>query len=134
MKCFLVDTNVFLRFLTLDVKDQAETVEKRFKQAEKGEIEVKVLPMAVVEILYHLENWYDYDRSKAVDMVLRLLLPEWMQVEHKQAVYEALVLYKSSNIDFVDLVLWAVAKEGGDKVMSFDKDFDKLDPMIRVEP
>lgn len=134
MKTVVVDTNVLLRFLTDDVPNQARRVEDRLREVQRGEIELFIYPITIVELLFHLENWYKYPKQDACKKIEVLLSPEWMKVEEKSAVVAAIDLYKQKNIDFVDLLLWSFAKNRDYGVLSFDKDFDKLTPKIRVEP
>ena len=134
MKALLVDTNLLLRFLTDDVPSQVDKVERQFQGAEKGNFDLVILPFVVVEVIFQLEHWYKYSKSEACNKLLLLFAPEWMKVEGKAAVVEGLRVYKERNIDFVDLLLWSMAKTNGQGLLSFDKDFDKLEPKIRVEP
>jgi len=134
MKVAVVDANVILRFLTNDVLVQANKVRERFKEAARGKIDLAILPITVVEIVFLLEHWYQYGRGEICDKLLLLFAPEWMNLQSKAAVFEALRVYKERNIDFVDVLLWGIARDEQRAVLSFDKDFDKLDPKIRLEP
>jgi len=131
---FIVDTNIFLRFLTNDIEKQAKRVEKRFLEAEKGTIELRILLITVVEILFHLERWYKYPKIKAIEMVENLFGREWMMVDEKDVLFSALGEYKKTTIDFVDLLTFYQAKMDERMILSFDKDYDKLSPSLRVEP
>ncbi|MBI2641060.1 PIN domain-containing protein [Candidatus Roizmanbacteria bacterium] len=134
MKKLVVDTNVFLRFLTNDIPKQAVRVEKRFKEAEKGKLQLIVLQITVVELLFQLQHWYDLNKSQAVEKLIRLFSPAWLEIDYKDAVFEALNRYKNSTIDFVDLLIWAISRKNKLAVLSFDKDFDKLEPKLRLNP
>ncbi len=134
MNIVLVDANLLLRFLTNDVPAQAAAVEQRFKEAEKGKLGLVVLPLTVVEVVFHLEHWYHFTKEELCDKLLALFSPEWIQVEHKAAIFLALRIYPQKNIDFVDILLWSMASDERQGILSFDKDFDKLVPRIRVEP
>jgi predicted nucleic-acid-binding protein len=125
---------VFLRFLTNDVPAQAVRVEKRFKEAEKGEIILRILPITVVEILFHLERWYGYSKDKAIEKVESLFRPEWMRVDDKNVIFEALNNYLEVNIDFVDVLTFSYVKSSDQQVLSFDKDYKKLTPNLLKLP
>lgn len=126
------DTNIFLRFLTNDIPGQARKVESIFRKASQGKIQLVIYPLVVIEIIFHLERWYKYNKQDAVDKVLSLLSPEWMEVVDKNIVFEALNLYKKSKIDFVDVLLYSFARTNNYRILSFDKDFDSLDTKIRM--
>lgn len=134
MSTLLFDTNTFLRYLTKDVPTQAQRITKRFREAEAGKFKIRVLNTTVVEVLYQLEHWYDLIKTDAVQKMILLLSPKWIDVGHKADVLEALTLYSTRQIDFVDLLTWTIAKSNGYKIASFDRDFDKLTPKLRIEP
>jgi len=134
MKCIYVDTNVFLRFLTRDIPDQSDRAEAYLRKAKKGELRMTVMHITILEILFQLERFYDVSRAEAVAKVALLIEPDWIQVDNKKVVMEALYEYKRNNIDFVDILTWSMAKAEHVGILSFDKDFDKLEPSIRLEP
>ena len=134
MKTVLADTNIFLRFLTKDILPQAQLVRKRIEEAREGKYRLVVLHVTIVEILYQLVNRYHYSRKEAADKLLLLFSPIWMDLEDKPVVFDALEAYKTSRIDFVALIIWASANDRGMKILSFDRDFDKLTPKLRLAP
>lgn len=131
---YIVDTNVFLRFLTNDNKDQAKKVEIRFLEAKKNKIQLRVLLITVVEILFHLERWYKFSKKDAISKIEDLFIHEWMKVESKDVLFASLEEYRTKNIDFVDLLTYHSAVTSRSKILSFDKDFDELDPFAREAP
>lgn len=134
MKCIYVDTNVFLRFLTKDIPSQANRAEKYLRKAEKGELCMNVMHVTILEILFHLERFYNLSRAEAVQKLALLIKPDWIRVDNKKVVMDALYEYKRHTIDFVDILTWSMAKAEKVAILSFDKDFDKLEPSIRLEP
>jgi len=134
MKTLIADTNIFLRFLTNDLPSQAIRVKEIFYEAEKGRLRILVLPITIVEILYQLQNWYDFSKVSAVEKLMSLFSPGWIELDNKDRVIEALEKYKDINIDFVDILTWAMAKAQNVEILSFDKDFDKLTPKLRRKP
>lgn len=131
---YYVDTNIFIRYLTEDVPQQTDLVEKRFEQAKQNQINLIVTEFTIAEVLYVLQSFYKMDKNQAVVKIQTIISTSWIDIKRKEAVLEALLLYKTMNIDFVDLLNWAVAKKNKAKILSFDKDFDKLTPKLRVEP
>lgn len=131
---YLVDTNIFIRFLTRDVPEQADKIEKFFLKASQGKISLSVTNFTIVEVLYILESWYKLKKDDAVSKIQTLITPDWIGLEKKEIILEALQIYIEENIDFVDILNFVFAKERELKILSFDKDFDKLIPKLRVEP
>jgi len=132
MTSALIDSNAILRYLTNDVVEQAGKVENYLLKAEKGEIKLEVRTEVIIEVIFHLVNWYKLPKAEACDKIIAFISPDWMNVPSKSAALEALQLYRTKNIDFVDLLLWSIAKVDGKKILSFDKDFDKLQPTLRL--
>ena len=134
MKKLIADTNIFLRFLTNDIPEQAARVEKRFREAEKTTLQFIVFQITLVEVLFQLEHWYRLKKAEAADKMIRLFSPDWFEIDNKDAVFEALNIYKNKNIDFVDVLVYAIAKKQKLRIFCFDKDFNKLDVNIRLKP
>ncbi|KKS45754.1 hypothetical protein A3J20_05420 [Candidatus Gottesmanbacteria bacterium RIFCSPLOWO2_02_FULL_42_29] len=134
METVVLDTNVILRYLTNDVPAQAEKVKKRFLDAAKGKIQFEILPITVVEIIFQLANWYNLAKDDICRMILALFSPDWIIIREKEIIFEAISLYRLKNIDIVDLLVFVTSKNDNKKILSFDKDFDKLSPKIRLQP
>ncbi len=97
-----VDTNIFLRFLTNDVPDQAHAVEQLLLQAEKGELQLHSSSLIIAEIVWTLESNYELSREEVRDHVIAILNTPVLFVEHAEIIARALMLYAGDNIDFVD--------------------------------
>jgi len=67
-------------------------------------------------------------------MILALFSPDWIIIREKEIIFEAISLYRLKNIDIVDLLVFVTSKNDNKKILSFDKDFDKLSPKIRLQP
>ena len=134
MKQFLLDTNVILRYLTNDVPSQAEKVKNYLIKAKNGQISIEATKIVVIEVLFQLKNWYGLNKSEAADKVLTFFSPEWMELEDKSLIFEALRIYKSKNIDFVDIILYLEAGKLGKSILTFDRDFEKLDSKVSKTP
>lgn len=134
MTAVVADTNIFLRFLTKDVPDQAKLVVNRFIQAQEEKIVICLLHITLIEILFHLERWYKLAKPDAVNKIILIVSQPWIKVENKNAVLAALSLYRQHNIDLVDLLTWTLSQETKRKILSFDKHYDQLNPKLRLEP
>jgi len=126
MDLLALDTNTILRFLANDIPSQAKITEKKLEDAKSGKINIYVYQITVVEIIYHLVNWYKKNKEEACETLIALFSPDWIQVENKIAVFQSLRAFKDKNIDFVDLLLFFNAESAGRSVFSFDKHFENL--------
>lgn len=134
MKQYLLDTNVILRYLTNDLPSQAEKVKSYLIRAKNDQISIETRKITVIEVLFQLKNWYGLGRSEAADKILTFFSPEWVILEDKSLIFEALRIYKSKNIDIVDIILHLEAMKLGKNVLTFDKDFKKFDSKINTTP
>lgn len=131
---YYVDTNILIRYLTKDVIDQAQKVKQRLLQAKEGKIQLVLTSFTAVEILFILENYYELPKLEVIEKLHSLLSPNFIIIDQKEAFLDTLSLYKAYNIDFVDIFNFTVAKKNKAKILSFDKDFDKLTPKLRITP
>lgn len=87
----------------------------------------------LIEMLFQLENWYKLMRREAAAKLTEVISFEWIEIADKPLVCEALILYQQTTIDFVDVLLYVFAKGNNYPILSFDKDYDKLNTKIRLE-
>ena len=101
MRCF-VDTNVFLRFLTDDLPEQASRVGDLLREAENGELTLITSALVIAEIVWTLESHYGLPKDAVADKVAAILNTPGLEVEHADLIAEAAVLYAAENVDFAD--------------------------------
>lgn len=129
-----LDTNVILRYFINDIPSQAEQIEKRLDQVRDKKLKLYLSPVIVVEVLFHLVKWYKASRLESAAVLVRFIEESGVITENKTQVLESLIAFSREKIDFVDIYLASLAKSEKKKVLSFDRDFDKLDKNIRLKP
>jgi predicted nucleic-acid-binding protein len=135
MKKALIDANVILRYLTKDPPEMAEAALRIFENAQKGKILLIVIPLIVAEVVWVLESFYDYPKTKIAEIMSQFLLCEGLIVEDLDLIFNALTLYREKNLDFADAFLAAIALQRGPRdIYSFDKDFSRIPELIIPEP
>jgi len=120
IKKIIVDTNIIIRFLINDVENQANEVEKLFIKAEKGEVELVLLPIIVAETTYVLQNFYHKSLMEISKGLQSILIQPWLILEHKKALLGLWGWYEKGQ-HFVDSYLLALEKYEGIEIFSFDK-------------
>jgi len=100
-RCF-VDTNVFLRFLTNDVPEQAERAATLFRDASAGKIVLMTSVLVLAEIVWTLESYYGLPKGGVAGKVLAILNTPGLVVENAALLAEAATVYTTANVDFVD--------------------------------
>lgn len=130
-----VDTNVFIRFLTNDIPQKADACERIFKKAvEKKEI-IFTTDMVIAEIVWVLESFYELEKEEIQPKVEKILNTPNLVCPNKDLILRALALYREKNIDYIDAYNALILKEKGvDELYSYDKDYDRIDWLTKLEP
>lgn len=128
-----IDANVLLRLITDEPLELAERATRLAEQAEQGNVNLRVLPIVVAEIVWVLNSFYKYSRTQITDVLVSLLTADGVCLEDSETVIHALERMASANVDFIDAYLAEVAHRSGEAVVSFDRDFRRLG-VVWVEP
>ena len=103
------------------------------ERAERGEIRLKVLPIVVAEVVWVLSSFYKYSRVQVAEVLLELLIADGVDLQEAEQVLSALKQMAKLNVDFADAYLAEVGRREGEAVVSFDRDFRRLD-VAWIEP
>jgi uncharacterized protein len=121
MDVLFVDTNVFLRFFTNDVPEQAAAAEALFQQAASGDIGLVTNVMVIAEIVWVLESYYHLARPDVEERAMAVALMDGLTLAGRDLVIEALSRYVASSVDFIDALNAAwMRSEGIGRVVTFD--------------
>jgi uncharacterized protein len=121
MDVLFVDTNVFLRFFTNDVPEQAAAAEALFQQAASGDIGLVTNVMVIAEIVWVLESYYHLARPDVEERAMAVALMDGLTLAGRDLVIDALSTYGTSSVDFVDAFNAAWMRgEGIGRVVTFD--------------
>lgn len=119
--CF-VDTNLFLRYLTNDVPEQADAVERLLRRAAAGEIGLVTNGLVLAEIVWVLESFYHLPRPAIREKVLAILNTPGLDVPDGGLILQAITWYADQNVDFIDAYNAAWMQEQGvARVYTFDQ-------------
>jgi len=129
-----VDTCFFLRYLTGEPPDQAETAERVLRQAAEGKLELVVPAMVIAEIVWTLEtSVFNLSKEEASEKAIAILNMPGVQVPNARILEEAAVLHAELNIDFTDAYLACFAREKGlENVYTFDKKHFSKIPWLHI--
>jgi predicted nucleic-acid-binding protein len=97
-----VDTNIILRYLTNDVPEQADAVERLLERAHYGEISLVVPLLVAAELVWTLESFYELARPAIRDAILGILNTPGLEIEESDRVLQAVIWYAEKNVDFID--------------------------------
>lgn len=116
------DTNLFLRYLTNDVLEQADAVERLLLRAAAGELRLVTSALVVGEIVWTLESFYGLPKKAVREHVLAILNTPGLEVVEADILLQATLWYEEKNVDFIDAynAAWLLAR-GLTRVATFDR-------------
>ncbi len=106
-----VDANVILRFVTQDPPDLAQRAKRLLDRVDAGEIELRISPLTVAEVIWVLESYYGYRKEQVAEVVTTFITAEGIEAEELEVVLEALANYRDLNVDFIDAYLAGHARQ-----------------------
>jgi len=128
MNKVFVDTNLFLRYLTNDLPEQAAHLENLIERSNRGELRLVANSMVFAEIVWTLQSFYQYPKDKIDEIVSAIVASEAFEIEERDILLQALEDFHSLNIDFVDAYIasW-MQKRRLDKIATLNKkDFKRI--------
>lgn len=130
----LVDTNIFLRYLTADVPEQAAKARILLERAERGEETLVTTALIIAEIVWVLESVYELDRASIRAKVVAILGLPGLTVEDQEVLLQAIVWYEEKNVDFADCYSAAWMEHNGlEEVYTFDQAFDRFEGLTPLD-
>jgi len=135
MKKKFIDTNIFLRYLTGDDPSKYDKCREIFKKAIEGKIALVTSGMVIAELVWTLLSYYKVAKAEVVEKISIIVSTENLYVPDKNIITDALVLYSRKNIDYIDAYNAVFMKYHGlDEIYSYDRDFDAIEDIKRMEP
>jgi len=131
--CFL-DANIFLRFLTGDDRRKAEACRRLVQRAVDGKLNLTTHPLILAEVVWVLESYYKLPRGEITKKLQMIMNTPNLTVADAHAFAQAVELYSDSKIDLADCFAAAVATQEDCTLVSYDRDFDKLEGIQRAKP
>ena len=132
-----VDTNVFLRYLTRDDPEKSQACYELFKRCERNEEALLTSEAVVAEIVYVLSSkqLYNLAPEEVRVRLMPLLSLMGLKLPNRNVYLRALELYAAFAIDFEDaLAVSHMEHHGLTEIYSYDRDFDRLAHVERIEP
>lgn len=121
----VVDANVILRLLLKDQPAHFAQAKAFFDTVRAGDANAHVPAAVLAECAYVLTKVYAVGRAETADHLLGLLDYRGLTTD-SPAIRVALGWYRDRNVDFIDALVVATARENGWQVFSFDRDLARL--------
>ncbi len=127
-----LDTNVLLRYLTLDDKEQASVAVREIEAAAAAGERMLVQPLVLCELVWVLESAYRFGKPEILAILERILVTAQFEIAQKDTVWAALGDYRRGKGDFSDYYVGrANEKHGAPLTLAFDKAL-KGEPRFRL--
>lgn len=120
MQHHIMDTNVILRFILNDNKEQ-HTIAKNFIQkAIQGEYNIYIPTIVLFEVNWVLKSHYKIEKSKIID-IIQTTIDLRLELENQEIIKNTLIYFERNNISLEDSYLLAASKYKKAQLMTFDK-------------
>ena len=91
--------------------------------------------LIIAELIWALTSYYKVSKADVIEKIMVIIGTESIHIPDKDIIAEALVLYSRKNIDYIDAYNASFMKHhGGERVFSYDYDFDSIEGIKRQEP
>jgi len=135
MKPIFIDTNILLRYLTADDPGKFERCKDLFKRALEKKIVLLTSDMVIAELIRTLNSFYSVPKDEIIEKVTIIVNTPNLKIPDKKLISEVLVLFSQENIDYIDAYNAVFMKNNGcAQIFSYDKDFDRIENIERMEP
>ena len=123
-----LDTNVIIRFLVNDDKNQGAKVKTLFLNAEKKGGTFFIASAVLLELLYVLDSVYELTRMEILKAIESMISMPILIFENTDAAQSLISAGRNSKIDLTDLLIGLISKEAGSETtITFDKKAAKSD-------
>lgn len=133
-----LDTNIFLRFLTRDDESKAQACHELFRRLRDGEEEATTSEVVIAEVVYVLTSrtLYNLAPDEIGPRLQPILALPGLKLPGKRVYLRALDIYATSpSLDFEDgLIVARMEQAGFSELYSYDRDFDRIPEIQRLEP
>ena len=134
-----LDTNIILRYLTRDDEVKAADCYQLFQRVQRREEELFTCEAIVSEVAYVLSSpraSYRLTHEEIRARLMPILTLRGLRFPQKQVCLHALDIYADAPfLDFEDALAVAHTEYvGATEIVSYDRDFDRIAGIHRIEP
>jgi predicted nucleic acid-binding protein len=128
MTAWFVDTNVFLRFLTLDDEGHHAKATRLLESAARGERRLVTGPPVLFELAWTLRAAYKAPRAQVLEILKAVFATPGLTLTDASLVADTLTLASATDSEFADAYIAAASRSAEcSEVATFNtKDFARL--------
>lgn len=131
-----IDTNVIIRYVTRDDAELSRRAAEYLEGSVQPGGERKITESVLLECVQVLTSprVYAIPREQVAEILTDVVSLPGLTLADRQVYIDALEDFGSKRVDFADALLAAHSRRAGGTVVSFDRDFDRLNGVVRREP
>ena len=130
-----LDSNVILRHVLGDNLEQSARATALLQRIERGELRVRTADTGVFEVVFTLQQFYREPKMRIRDAILPLLELPGISLPGKRRFRRAFQYYVDLNLPFADAYHAALMQQNRlDQILTFDRHFDRVPGVRRIEP
>ena len=128
MTAVFVDSNVFLRFFTIDDAGQHRQAAALFQKAAAGKTELVTGPPVLFEVAWTLRSAYGQSQEQVLQVLAAIVALPCLSLTDAPIVEAAIELATKSGQEFADAYIAAASRRAGaSEIATFNqKHFEKL--------
>jgi predicted nucleic-acid-binding protein len=126
MATHVIDTNIVLRFLLADQPEYFERAKELMDEVRAGKRKAYLAESVLTECIFVLTKFYKVPKEEAAGKLNDLLDYKGFTGDHLHILRDALTIFISNKIAFVDAVILATARHNGWHLETFDRALSKL--------
>lgn len=135
MALTFIDTNVLVRHFTQDNAILSPKATAYLKRVELGDISIRLADTVVFETAFLLERTYKQPKTLIRQALLALIGFPSVIAPNKARLRATFDYYVNLNISFADAYhAVLMAEDGLSEIATFDRDFDRVPGIRRIEP
>jgi len=131
-----LDTNVLLRLFLSDHAEHSPRTLAFLARAARGEMRLAISDTVVFETAYILEKQHGLERADIAESIIQLIEKTGVQflgVTRPRDMFDLYLKYRRLSI--ADCYHASIALNlGSGTIVSFDRGFDRIDGLTRIEP
>ena len=117
-----LDTNVLIRFVTVDDANQAAVVERLFAECHRNREHLFISIPVLCELVWVLKTGLRQTKAQVMMVIDRLVEDDLFQIEQQTLVAKALDLYRQGRADFADYLIGELGSHAGCReTVTFDR-------------
>src|SRR3989344_6912085 len=133
---YLIDTNIFLRLIVKDDEKSFEDCLRLLEGVKNSKYKAITTTVTLAEIAWTLFSFYKFDKKDVVSAISSILSLQGLEIVDQYNHIATLEIFQEKNIKYIDALIASTAISIGKNciVVSYDKDFDKIENIKRKEP